>query len=90
MGVRRLLPRSIATSLMLVYSDGAGVVPKGKQRHRKASLPTIMMHVESICALAWMRRYEASKYVFPIRIRFEGHLMCMDEIMWNILRKQNP
>ena len=37
----RSFPRSIVASLIVVYSDGAGVGPKGNCRHRKASSYTI-------------------------------------------------
>ena len=81
MSMRRSLQRYIDASLMLVYSAGAGVVPKGKHRQREANLFTIDMHVDAICEFAWMRRYAESRYVFPIRIRFEGYLRRMDATM---------
>ena len=68
----RSLPSSISDSLLAVYFSGAGVVPKGKRRQMKASFPTIVMHVDTICAFAWTRRYAASRYILPIRMRFEG------------------
>ena len=58
-------PRSIAASLMVVYSTGAGVVPKGSRIHRKASFPTIVMH--AICVFEWMRQYAVLRYVFLSR-----------------------
>ena len=71
---------------MAVYSDDVGVVPKGRRSKRKASFTTIAMHVDAICAFAWTHRYAASRSVLPLRMRFEGHLMHTDEIMWSILR----
>ena len=52
----RSLPMSISASLKFVYSSGAGVMPKGKLRHRKASSSTIAMHVDAVVAFACMRR----------------------------------
>ena len=51
-----LLPRSIATSLTVVYYSGAGVVPKGNFRQRKAGFSTIAMHVDAVVAFACIRR----------------------------------
>ena len=90
MSARRLFPRLIAASLMVVYSYGAGVVPKGRHIHRENNFTTILMHVDTICAFAWTLQYASSRSVFPNRIRFEGNLMRMDEIMWRILRRNNP
>ena len=67
------MPRSTFASLMVVYSSGAGVVPKFIHRHKKASFTTIEMHVDMICVFAWMCWYAASRSVFPIGMRFEGH-----------------
>ena len=53
--LRRPLPKYISDSLIVVYSDGAGVTTKGKRRHRKANLNTITMHVDAIVLLVWMR-----------------------------------
>ena len=75
---------------MVVYYAGAGVAPKGICRKRKASFPTIEMHVETICAFEWMRRYEALRSVLPIMINFEGHLMRMAATVWSIPRRKNP
>ena len=82
--------RYISASLMVVYYDGAGVVPKLKCKQRKANLPTFAMNVDAICVFAWMRRYSASRSIFLIRVRFEGHLRRMSAIMWSILRRQKP
>ena len=90
MSTRRLLPTLNAASLMVVYSAGAGVVPKGSRRQRKDIFPTILIHVAAICEFAWMRRYAALRSVLPITMRFEGHLMGMAAIIWSILRRQNP
>ena len=83
------LPRSISASLMVVYNDGADLVPKGRCRQRKASFTTVEMHVATICAFVRTRRYAVSRSVFPIRVRFKGHLLRMPAIMWSILRSQN-
>ena len=50
----RSLHRSIAASLIVVYSAGAGVVPKGNNRQRNASLSTIAMQVDVILAFTWI------------------------------------
>ena len=52
----RSLPRSIATSLTVIYSAGAGVVPKGKLKQIKSSWYTIAMHVNVIVVLACIWR----------------------------------
>ena len=88
--MRISFPGFVAAPLMVIYSSGASVVPKGKIRQIKSGLPTITMHVEVICMFSWMRRYAASRSVFLIRIRSEGNLMHMDAIMWSILRRQKP
>ena len=71
---------------MVVYSAGKVLFTKRKHRQRKDRFTTIKMHVDAICAFAWMRRYAASRLVFLIRIHFEGQLSYMDAIMWIILR----
>ena len=88
LSVRRLLPRSIADSLMVMYSSGTGAVPKGSRSQRNANLSTIMMHVDAIYMFEWMRHNAAPRSVFPIRMRFEDHLRRMDAIMWSVLRSQ--
>ena len=52
----RSLPRSIAASLIVLYSAGAGVAPKGNLKYRKASSSTIAMHVNAVVAFACIRR----------------------------------
>ena len=86
---RRLFLRSISASVMVDYSAVAGVVPKYRHRQRNASFPTIAMNFDAICAFVWTRRYAASRSIFPITMRFEGHLMRMAAIMWSIPRRQN-
>ena len=51
-----LFPRSISALLIVVYSAGACVVPKGSFRHIKASFSTIVMQVDGVLAFAWIRR----------------------------------
>ena len=68
--VSRSFQSYITVALVVVYSSGAGVVPKGKHMNRKANLPTIAMHVDDICVFAWMCRYAASRSIFPIRMSF--------------------
>ena len=70
----------MSTSLMVVYSASVGVVPKGRDRQRKASVPTIAMHVNNFCAFTWTCPYAAPRSVFSIIMRFEGHLIHMTEI----------
>ena len=48
----RSLPKSIAASLIVVYSSGADVVPKGNLRQRKYMLSTIEMNVDAVVAFA--------------------------------------
>ena len=86
----RSLQMSIYVSLMVVYFSGTGVVPKGKHRHRKSSFPTITVHVVIICVFALTPWYAASRYVFPIKMRYELHFMHMTAIMWSILRSHKP
>ena len=88
--VRRLFPRSIFDSLILVYYTSAGVVQKGRTSHKKAIFTTIEMYVDEIFVLAWTCRYAASRYMLPIRMHYEGHFMRMAEIMWSILRRHKP
>ena len=52
----RLLPRYIDASLTVVYSSGAGVVPKGNLKQRKASSLTIAMHVNAVVVFACIRQ----------------------------------
>ena len=52
----RSLLRSIAASLTVVYSAGAGVVPKGNLKQRKASSSTIAMHVDAVFTCACIRQ----------------------------------
>ena len=84
------MPRSIAASLMVVYSAGAGVVPKGNLKQRKASASTIVMHIDAVLAFACIRQYAASRSGFLIRIHFFGHLLRIAEIIFRILSRQNP
>ena len=84
------MTRSIAASLTVVYSAGAGVVSKGSLKQRKASSSTIAMHVDTVFAFACIRRQATSRYVFPIIIRFVGHLLCIAEIMYIILIRHKP
>ena len=79
---------SFDASLMVVYSDGVRVVPKVKNRQRKASFPTIAMHAGAICMFSWMYIYAAS--FFTNQDAFEGYLRVMATIMWVILRIQKP
>ena len=52
----RSLPRSNVTSLTAIYSAGAGVVPKGNFKQRKARSSTIAMHGDSVFACACIQR----------------------------------
>ena len=66
---------------MVVYSSGAGVVPIGSHRHRKASLPMIAMHVDDILEFAWIPQYDISISIFPLRMHSDVRFMCMDTII---------
>ena len=52
----RSFTRSISALLTVLYSAGAGVVPKGNLRQRKDGLSTIDMQVDAVVAFAWIRR----------------------------------
>ena len=52
----RSLPRSIYTLLVVLYYSGVGVVPKVSDRQRKAGLSTILIQVDVVLALIWIRR----------------------------------
>ena len=52
----RPFPRSIAASLTVIYYAGAGVVPRGNLRHRKAISSTIAMQVDAVAEFACIRR----------------------------------
>ena len=81
---------SIVDSLIVVYSAGAGVVPEGNHRHRKASLSNIAMKFDEVVAFAWIQRQAASRSDFTIKIHFVGHLLCIAQIMCSILIRQKP
>ena len=66
----RSFPRSFAASLTVVYSAVGGVVPNSNFSQRKASLSTIAIHVNVVVEFACIRRYAASRSIFPIRISF--------------------
>ena len=51
-----LFTSSIATSLIVLYSDGTGVVPKVNRKQRKDSLSTIDMQVGAVLVFVWIRR----------------------------------
>ena len=90
LSLRRSLPRPISASFNVVYSAGAGVVPRGELRHRRVRLSKMAMHVDAIRVFAWMRWYAASISGFPIRTCFDDRLIHMVSIMWSILMRQNP
>ena len=50
------MPRSIAASLIVIYSAGAGVVQKGNLKQRKAISLTIVMLVDAVFAFACIYR----------------------------------
>ena len=52
----RSFPGFIAASLTVIYSAGAGVVPKGNNRQRKASLYSIAMQATKVVSFAWIWR----------------------------------
>ena len=47
-------PRSIYALLIVVYSDGAGVVPKGNHRQIKVISSTIAMQVDAVIEFSWI------------------------------------
>ena len=75
---------------MVVYSLGAVVVANKSHRQRNSSLTKIDMNVDVIFKFGWIRWYEASRSIFPTRIRFYGHLKHMYAVMWKMQRKQKP
>ena len=70
MSARILFPRSIAASLMVVYSSGVVVVPNDRRIQRKAIFPTTSIHVAAICSFLWMRWYAASRSVLSYQDAF--------------------
>ena len=50
----------------------------------------MVMPVDVIRLFAWMLNYAVSRPDLPINMLLYGHLICMDEIMWIILRRKNP
>ena len=48
------------------------------------------VHVDAIRDIMWMKRYASSRSVLLIRMILDGHLICMDAIMWRIMMRQNP
>ena len=52
----RFFPRSIVNALKVVYSAGAGVVPKGNNRQINASSSTIAINFDAVVALAYIWR----------------------------------
>ena len=52
----RSFPRSIATSLIVVYCSGAGVVSKGNCMQIKASLSNISIQVDTVVVFTWIQR----------------------------------
>ena len=52
----RSFPRYISSLLSVVYSAGAGVVPKGSFRQIKASFSIIVMQVYAVLSFAWIWR----------------------------------
>ena len=54
--LRISFPMSIAASLIVVYSAGVEVVPKGNRRHIKFRLSTIDMQVDAVVAFSWIWR----------------------------------
>ena len=80
----------ISSSLTVVYSAVAGVVPRVKRRDRRAQFSKMEMHVYLVRVLVWVRKYSASRSVFLVRMLLDGNFIIMSEIMWIILRRQNP
>ena len=62
--LRKSFPRYISASHVVMYIFNAVGVTKVKHRQIKSSLPTIVMHVDTIFVFAWMRWYAASRSVF--------------------------
>ena len=48
------------------------------------------MHVDAICEVAWSLQYMAFRYVYPIKMSFDGHFSHMTAVMWRIMRIHNP
>ena len=79
--MRRIFPRYISTSLIVVYSSRTVVGPNGSFSKRRDSFSTIAMHFGAIFEFAWTHLYAPSRSVFPIKMHFDGHLSCMDAVM---------
>ena len=56
LSLSRSFPRSIAASLVVVYSTCAVAMTKGNIRQIKTSLYTIDMQVDAVVVFAWIRR----------------------------------
>ena len=56
----------IYSSLIVSHYSGVLIVLTCIFRHRKASFPTIDIHVDMIFEFAWIHRYAEYRYVFPI------------------------
>ena len=79
--MRRQFLISISASIIVVYSDGAVMVPNVRCRKKKESLFVITMHVDLVCDFLCIFRYTALRSVFPINMRFYVHLRLIDAIM---------
>ena len=89
MSMKRLFPISITVSQIFFYSYGTGMVTNVIYSQVKESSPKIAMHVDVILEFVWISWYEVYRSIFPIKMYFNGYLICVDSDMWRICRSQS-
>ena len=89
LSLRRSFTRSIVSLLTVVYSAGMAVIMKIKWRNSRSIFYTMAIHVDGIYAFAWMWWYAAPISALPIKIIFDGYLICMSVFMLSIISREN-
>ena len=87
--MRRSLPRSISTSLIVLYSTGAYVVTIQSLNQIRASFQIITMHDDAICKFMCTLWYYVSRYILLIKINVIVHMSCMADVMFSIRSTNN-
>ena len=80
----------IATSMIMVYFNGYGVVTNGRCRQRSSGVTNISMNVDEMWYCSLKCLYAISNYILPMIIHFLGCLRCMVAAICNIWRINNP
>ena len=88
--MRKLFPISIAIFIIFLYSSWYIIVIHSNRRQRRDISPTIDIHVYAVFKFLWTHCYVAYIYVSPTKIRFNGHLCCMDDLMCKTNGRHNP